>query len=88
MLTDEPVELTKLAKGLSARIYDISFDRLSNWVLAPLLLVLLFVKYVSDKYANNPDALIEVPVFGDSRICSRARATRTSSTRSTRSSSS
>ncbi len=28
------------------------------------VLVLLFVKYVSDKYANNPDALIEVPEGG------------------------
>lgn len=27
-------------------------------------LVLLFVKYVSDKYANDPDALIEVPPGG------------------------
>src|SRR5947208_15631199 len=26
------------------------------------VLVLLFVKYVSDKYAGQPDALIEVPV--------------------------
>lgn len=25
------------------------------------VLVLLFVKYVSDKYANDPDALIEIP---------------------------
>jgi type I restriction enzyme M protein len=28
------------------------------------VLVLLFVKYVSDKYANDPDALIDVPVGG------------------------
>lgn len=28
------------------------------------VLVLLFVKYVSDKYAGDPDALIEVPVGG------------------------
>jgi len=28
------------------------------------VLVLLFVKYVSDKYANDPDALIEVSVEG------------------------
>ena len=28
------------------------------------VLVLLFVKYVSDKYAGNPDALIEVPAGG------------------------
>jgi len=28
------------------------------------VLVLLFVKYVSDKYAGNPDALIDVPVGG------------------------
>ncbi|WP_295433810.1 class I SAM-dependent DNA methyltransferase [uncultured Thiodictyon sp.] len=28
------------------------------------VLVLLFVKYVSDKYANDPDALIEVPYGG------------------------
>lgn len=28
------------------------------------VLVLLFVKYVSDKYANNPDALIEIPKGG------------------------
>ena len=28
------------------------------------VLVLLFVKYVSDKYANDPDALIEVPPGG------------------------
>jgi type I restriction enzyme M protein len=28
------------------------------------VLVLLFVKYVSDKYANDPDALIEVPTGG------------------------
>jgi type I restriction enzyme M protein len=28
------------------------------------VLVLLFIKYVSDKYANQPDALIEVPVGG------------------------
>jgi type I restriction enzyme M protein len=28
------------------------------------VLVLLFVKYVSDKYANDPDALIEVPLGG------------------------
>ena len=28
------------------------------------VLVLLFVKYVSDKYANDPDALIEVPAGG------------------------
>lgn len=29
------------------------------------VLVLLFVKYVSDKYANDPDALIEIPKGGD-----------------------
>src|SRR5258706_5130400 len=28
------------------------------------ILVLLFVKYVSDKYAGQPDALIEVPAGG------------------------
>ncbi len=28
------------------------------------VLVLLFVKYVSDKYAGNPDALIEIPEGG------------------------
>lgn len=28
------------------------------------VLVLLFVKYVSDKYAGDPDALIEVPASG------------------------
>jgi type I restriction enzyme M protein len=28
------------------------------------VLVLLFVKYVSDKYAGRPDALIEVPAGG------------------------
>jgi type I restriction enzyme M protein len=28
------------------------------------VLVLLFVKYVSDKYANTPDALIEIPAGG------------------------
>ena len=28
------------------------------------VLVLLFVKYVSDKYANDPDGLIEVPPGG------------------------
>ncbi len=28
------------------------------------VLVLLFVKYVSDKYAGNPNALIEVPAGG------------------------
>ena len=28
------------------------------------VLVLLFVKYVSDKYAGQPDALIEVPEGG------------------------
>src|SRR5712691_7366072 len=28
------------------------------------VLILLFIKYVSDKYANNPDALIEVPEGG------------------------
>src|SRR6266702_400698 len=28
------------------------------------VLVLLFVKYVSDKYAGQPDALIEVPAGG------------------------
>ena len=28
------------------------------------VLVLLFVKYVSDKYAGDPDALIEVPEGG------------------------
>jgi type I restriction enzyme M protein len=28
------------------------------------VLVLLFVKYVSDKYAGNPDALIDIPVGG------------------------
>jgi len=28
------------------------------------VLVLLFVKYVSDKYANDPDALIEIPAGG------------------------
>ena len=29
-----------------------------------IILVLLFVKYVSDKYANDPDAIIEVPEGG------------------------
>ncbi len=28
------------------------------------VLVLLFIKYVSDKYANDPDALIEIPIGG------------------------
>ncbi len=28
------------------------------------VLVLLFIKYVSDKYAGQPDALIEVPEGG------------------------
>ena len=28
------------------------------------VLVLLFVKYVSDKYAGNPNALIDVPAGG------------------------
>src|SRR5678815_643583 len=28
------------------------------------VLVLLFVKYVSDKYANDPNALIEIPTGG------------------------
>ena len=28
------------------------------------ILVLLFVKYVSDKYADDPDALIEIPEGG------------------------
>ena len=28
------------------------------------VLILLFLKYVSDKYAGNPDALIEIPEGG------------------------
>lgn len=31
------------------------------------ILVLLFVKYVSDKYANDPDAIIEIPEGGSFR---------------------
>jgi type I restriction enzyme M protein len=31
------------------------------------ILVLLFVKYVSDKYANDPDAIIEIPAGGGFR---------------------
>jgi type I restriction enzyme M protein len=33
------------------------------------VLVLLFVKYVSDRYAGQPDALIEVPAAAASRTC-------------------
>ena len=32
------------------------------------VLVLLFVKYVSDKYAGNPHALIDVPAGGDAAL--------------------
>jgi hypothetical protein len=60
-LNSEAVELKKLAIGLSAGTYspdDMSFDKLGNQEVAQLQLVLRLVKYFSDKYANNPGALI------------------------------
>ena len=41
------------------------------------VLTLLFMKYVSDKYAGKPDALIEVPKGGGFADSSRAIGTRT-----------
>jgi type I restriction enzyme M protein len=52
------------------------------------VLVLLFIKYVSDKYAGQPFAPITIPPGRQlSRTWSRSRASRTSATRSTRRSS-
>jgi type I restriction enzyme M protein len=46
------------------------------------VLVLLFVKYVSDKYAGDPNALLEIPKGGSSPTWSSSRTTRRSATRS------
>jgi type I restriction-modification system DNA methylase subunit len=50
------------------------------------VLILLFVKYVSDKYAGDPNALIDVPGAAALPTWWRPRAARRSATRSTRSS--
>ena len=49
------------------------------------VLVLLFVKYVSDKYAGQPNALIEVPTGAALLTWSRSKGIKKSATRSTRS---
>jgi len=50
------------------------------------VLILLFIKYVSDKYANQPDALIGVPEGGSFADMVALKDTRRSAIRSTRSS--
>lgn len=49
------------------------------------VLVLLFVKYVSDKYAGQKDALLDVPKGGSFANMAAPRATKRSATRRTRS---
>ena len=50
------------------------------------VLTLLFVKYVSDKYAGKPHALIEVPTGGSFEDMVKLRGDKRSAIRSTRSS--
>jgi type I restriction enzyme M protein len=48
------------------------------------VLVLLFVKYVSDKYAGQKDAMVEIPKGGVLPTWSLSKATKRSAPRSTK----